>query len=54
LHVPIPALTDPPLPIGVPLPAALPTGLTEPIESVVNPPIGAVVSALPILGFLGP
>ncbi|HWF40981.1 MAG TPA: hypothetical protein VN683_02745, partial [Acidothermaceae bacterium] len=48
-----PALTNPPLPLDVPLPSALPTELTDPIESVVNPPIAAVVSALPVLGFLG-
>jgi hypothetical protein len=48
-----PALTNPPLPLDVPLPSALPTQVTDPIESVVNPPIAAVVSALPVLGFLG-
>jgi hypothetical protein len=53
LPIPIPALTNPPLPLAVPLPTALPTELTDPIESVVNPPIAAVVSALPVLGFLG-
>jgi hypothetical protein len=53
LPLPIPALTDPPLPIDVPLASALPTALTEPIESLVTPPIAAVVSALPILGLLG-
>lgn len=53
LPIPIPALTDPPLPIDVPLPSAVPTELTGPIESVVTPPIAAVVSALPILRFLG-
>jgi hypothetical protein len=53
LPIPIPALADPPLPIDVPLASALPTELTDPIESVVNPPIAAVVSALPILGFMG-
>ncbi|HZV25330.1 MAG TPA: HD-GYP domain-containing protein [Acidothermaceae bacterium] len=51
--LPIPALTNPPLALDVPLPSALPTELTEPIESVVSPPIAAVVSALPVLGFLG-
>jgi hypothetical protein len=53
LPIPIPARTDPPLPIDVPLPSALPTDITDPIESVVTPPIAAVVSALPVLGFLG-
>jgi hypothetical protein len=43
LPTPIPALTNPPLPLDVPLPSALPTQLTDPIESVVNP----------VLGFLG-
>jgi hypothetical protein len=51
--LPIPALTDPPLPVDVPLASALPTTVTEPIESLVTPPIAAAVSALPILGFLG-
>jgi hypothetical protein len=53
LPIPIPALTNPPLPLDVQLPSALPTQLTDPIESVVNPPIAAVVPALPVLGFLG-
>jgi hypothetical protein len=53
LPVAIPALTNPALPLDVLLPSALPTQLTDPIESVVNPPIAAVVSALPVLGFLG-
>jgi hypothetical protein len=53
LPAPSPALTAPPLPLDVPLPSALPTELTDPIESVVAPPLAAVVSALPVLGFLG-
>jgi HD domain len=51
--LPIPTHVFPPLPLDVSLPSALPTQLTDPIESVVNPPIAAVVSALPVLGFLG-
>jgi hypothetical protein len=51
--IPIPARTDPPPPLDVPLPSVLPTEITDPIESVVAPTIAAVVSALPILGFLG-
>jgi hypothetical protein len=53
LPLPLPALTNPPLPLDVPLPSALPTELTDPIESLDNPPIAAVASALPVLGFLG-
>lgn len=53
LPIAIPAHAVQPLPLDVPLPSALPTELSDPIESMVNPPIAAVVSALPVLGFLG-